>query len=101
MVQLKRIKADHVEHTEYGTEHWCRLYFQYNQKFYKIWYLVLSDKLVAESKLLIEILKEIKRLRQKVEGIASDLIYLFFILIFFFIHESFEASNRCKVNVNS
>ena len=74
MVQLKRIKLDHVEHTEYGTEHWCRLYFQYNQKFYKLWYLVLSDKLVSESKLLIEILKEIKGLRQKVEEIASDLI---------------------------
>lgn len=35
MAQL-RIKLDHVDNTEYGTEHWCRLYLQYNQKFYKI-----------------------------------------------------------------
>ena len=74
MVQLKRIKLDHVEHTEYGTEHWCRLYFQYNQKFYKIWYLVLSDKMVSESWLLIEILKKISNLKQKILEVASEVI---------------------------
>ncbi len=74
MVQLKRIKLDHVEQTEYGTEHWCRLYFQYNHKFYKIWYLVLSDKMVSKSWLLIEILKEISNLKQKILEVASEVI---------------------------
>lgn len=74
MVQLKRIKLDHVEHTEYGTEHWFRLYFQYNHKFYKIWYLVLSDNMVSKSWLLIEILKEISNLKQKILEVASEVI---------------------------
>lgn len=43
-MKIKRIILDRVETTEYGVEHWCKVYIQHKGNYHKIWQLVLADR---------------------------------------------------------
>lgn len=48
MIAIKKVKIDHYGHSTYGPEVWCRVYIEYRCKFYKLFQLIQTDRILIE-----------------------------------------------------
>ena len=48
MIAIKKVKIDHYGRSTYGPEVWCRVYIEYQGKFYKLFQLIQTDRILTE-----------------------------------------------------
>ena len=48
MIAIKKVKIDHYGRSTYGPEVWCRVYIEYRGKFYKLFQLIQTDRILTE-----------------------------------------------------
>ncbi|HEL0787366.1 hypothetical protein KUF97_09515 [Streptococcus equi subsp. zooepidemicus] len=71
MIKIKRIKLDRIEHSEYGVEHWCKVYTRYRGQFFKTWQLVLADDELNGYQLAYELSKRTKEVKAHVKSVSK------------------------------
>ena len=48
MIAIKKVKIDHYGRSTYGPEVWRRVYIEYRGKFYKLFQLIQTDRILTE-----------------------------------------------------